>query len=352
MALFDVPLPALQLAPRIFVLASAYAAVLQPCLVSRHGVLLLMSMPLLLAVLLNEYNALLGALWASTAVVTVLFLASLAGWARALQRLAKGTAFRAPFQHSEPLALNGDAYQQQPARQWLPTSGESAPQDTLLLGFHASFSARLASMLHMLLVSPLLVAFVMTLIGDRPWSALHYWQLVLVIHLFMVASFPWSWGELASRTRLLWLKFPGRREVLWQTLSGLVWRQYTMMFSVTLLLALLVVALDPDLALQHLHVLAIVFATSLHSGFLGLLSRLNHWSGWSQAVLMSLAVLVVGLTLLFSLQGQRTLPVWILAAGLLLLVWLYHWRCKRAFFAVDWLRLKPLGPIRKGPAAA
>lgn len=221
-----------------------------------------------------------------------------------------------------------------------------------MLGFHASFVGRLASMGHILLLSPLMVAFFMTLIGDRNWSAQHYFELVMLVHLFMVASFPWSWGELAPRTRLLWLKLPGRREDFWQSLIGLVCRQYALMFSLTLLLALFVLVLDFAFGQQYLHVLLVVFATSLHSGYLGLLSRLYYWPGWSQAVVMSFTVLVVGLTLVFSLQGQHTLPIWILASTLLLLVLLYHWRCKRAFLAVDWLRLKPLGPIRKGPAAA
>lgn len=350
MVLYDVPLPAEQFVPRLFIIASAYTAVLQLCLLSRFGAMLLTGLPLLLVVLGNHYSALLGALWASTGVMLVLLLASIAGWARALQLLATRATFRAPFQPGDPLVLQGDAWQQQHARRWLPQYGHSSPQETLLHGFHASLAGRLASMVQLLLVSPLVMALVMTLLDERRLSAQHFWPLVLVVHLFMVASIPWSWGELAPRSRLLWLKLPGGRKALWRTVAAVVRRQYALMFSLTLLLALLVLALDSALALRNLHVLILVFATSLHSGYLGLLARLQHWPGWSQALAMSLAVAIVGLTLVVNVQAQRSEPIWTLSAGLVLLVLLYHWRCKRAFLAVDWLRLKPQGPVRKGQA--
>lgn len=95
-----------------------------------------------------------------------------------------------------------------------------------------------------------------------------------------------------------------------------------------------------------------IFAISLHTGFLSILARLEYWSGRVQALAVSLSATVAVLVLLLSFRSGSPLSFEMLGGVLLLLTLAYYWRCKRCFFAVDWLRLRPTRIARKRRGSA
>lgn len=67
-----------------------------------------------------------------------------------------------------------------------------------------------------------------------------------------------------------------------------------------------------------------ILAISLHTGFLSILARLEYWSGWVQALAVSLSATVAVLVLLLSFRSGSPLPFEMLGGVLLLLTLAYY----------------------------
>lgn len=347
-ALYEIPGTSSLLGPRIFVFASLYVAVVHLCMISRHALLLLIIVPLLGIVVMHRFSSVIAMMLGNAAYMLSLLTLCLGGWLNALRLLHQRNVFRAPVTQYGGQVMEQNAFEHQGSR-WQPAIGQSAPAETLLHGYHASSGGKLLNLFYSVAIPPVLAAAVVRLISHGDRITLSFTQLVLFIHLFIVATFPWAWGELGPRTRLLWLRTGGKRADLWRILEHSLLRQYLLMFALTTVFVLLTWIQSwprTHLILPNLLFFVATAAVSVHVGYLSLMARLCYWPGWVQAVAMIFTVLFVATMVWAGPRGIITLPL------LLLLALYYRHIGERAFFKVDWLRLKPAGPIRRGPSSA
>jgi hypothetical protein len=336
----------------VFVCASLYVAVLQFCLISRHALALLSFLPFLLILLIFQLSPYMDLVWRNPALMLLAFLLCLAVWGLALRSLHAGSSFKAPFQQTGALLLGYDYNQQFAPLSWQPRHSAIPSTPSLLLGFPAALTGRMLNMAANVLVSPLLCGVLMLFMWNSSGKDTPYpLRLFFLLHLFIVAIYPWAWGELAARSRLLWLRLDTDRTQLWQTLERQLWTQYAVMFSYTLAFLLTPLLLEQGPGTLGWYMLLLALSASLHNGYLNMLARLEHWNSWVQvlSIISFLCAICVGLG--YVAFSDNYGPLTGISLGLLPLALWYRQRCKSSFASVDWVKLKP-SAYKRGASGA
>lgn len=340
-----VPISGSTLGMHIFTVATLYAGFTYAGMSWSRGNWLFSILPMLLLGGVHLLNRNVPGWWLYPPVQLGSFGLSVAAWAWALIALRGRQRFGSVLQGSLQAAGSGNDYQQQIAYQpWLYRLQQMPSPETLLLGFPGSWRGRVQNFAFILLLSPLICAGLFWFLGRIGKGMASWFDLLLLFHFFMTAFMPFAWGELAARSRSLWLRHGSQRASLWQFLEAQLWRNYLLMFAFSALLASLkLLHVDtPEQRPSVLLLLALAYGGALHNGYYSLMVRLRHWNVWQQILYFSL--LIPGLGLLVITLRESLPAAWALVGSpvLLLLAAGYRHLAKHSFRQVDWLKLKPL----------
>lgn len=331
----------------IFVTASLYTAIMHFCLSSRYAPLLASSIPVAIVIgffLIEERT---GGLISRPASMLSLFILCIFGWLLALRRLYVRNSFKGMYRvQNTGLSRDYDYTRDSISGDWLFAGRNIPAASSLLLAYPATVPGRLVNTLATMLISPVMCALFLTILSLDEEPGLGFFSMLIIFNLFMSAFYPWAWGELLARGRLLWLRMAGDRSRFWRFIEGQIVVNYASMFSISVLLyalAWLLPALDAPGAIF----LLLSISAGLHNGYFNIMARARHWASWMQALGMILTLAATGAALVYAIKTEDYLFLQLLCPLLLMLTFVYRGSARRAFDEVDWLRLKPVFNVHR-----
>jgi hypothetical protein len=341
--LYSIPNSSIWMGFRIMIFASLYLWLIQYCLISRYGLVLSTTAPVAVIILVNYGGAYFAMMMGLHERLLLLFVAVMLGWWYALLQLSRRRDFQ-PARINPLQNQNAQDYQMHGAAlRMVNLGGKASPQTTLLLAYFASWSNRLMNLAFTILASPLLAAVIITLINRSnartpPMDGLNIY---LLFGLVIACSLSWTYGELAARTRLLWLRSGKDRQALWQVLEREVLTNLVLTWCLTGISAVFIgLFTDKTLTLLLCYQLTII-AASLHNAYLHMNAKINNWGNFAQMLAMILSTSVLILVLLYSLFNRIALPVIVMDILMLALTLAYRQAARKGFARVDWLVLQP-----------
>lgn len=323
-----------QFVPRMFIVASLYAALLQWALCSRYLVFLLSVGPFVLFFLLLRVGPLLvapSATWATAGLC-------LAGWIGALQILRT----RSDFRPLTKVPLGSTDYLWGTMGWQLLSPGfigrMRSASGTLLLGYPDGISGRLWFQFVNIILSPLLGVGLLYLVGfsnfQNPPNLFFFY---LLFSMISAIAHSLANGELAARSRLLWLRHGGPRNEQWRlvdhTLLG------NMLLLALLLLPQTLIGHFVLTAMENFSLLDYLLGTLscyLLGSYFSLAARIYQWS----LVAQFLIIVVLGPGVAVS-YNQDAVPLLLLFPAVTMVALLFRSLARRRFLEVDWLQVKP-----------
>jgi hypothetical protein len=342
--LYSIPNSSPWMGFRIMIFASLYLWLIQYCLVSRFGLILSTTVPVVVFALINLYGAYFAMLIMPHDRLLLLFAGTMLGWFYALLQLSRRRDFR-PARINPLQQHNAQDYQVTGAAlRAINLGGKAAPDASLLLAYAASWPNRLMNLAFTMLASPMMAAVMITLINrsnDRV-PVMNGLNIYLLFGLVIACSLSWTYGELAARARLLWLRSGRNRQALWQLLEREMLTNLVLTWCLTGISALVVgLYTDKTLALLLTWQLTII-AASLHNAYLHMNTRINNWGKFAQMAAMILTTTVLIMVLLYSISSRVTAPVIVMDILMLALTLGYRLKARNGFAGVDWLVLRPV----------
>lgn len=340
---YGIPGGSLWMGFRVMIVASLYLWLIQYCLISRYGLVLSTTVPFAVIVLINTGQNYFAMLMRQHDHLLMLFAAVMLGWLLALLQLSRRRDFRPARLNPLQRTSTHDYQFHSAALRSINLGGKASPHTSLLLSYIASVSNRLMNLAFPVLGSPLMAAVMITLVNitqDRspPFNGPN---IFLVFSLVMASALSWTYGEIAARSRLLWLRSGLDRHGLWQLLEREVSKNLLLTWCLTGFSALLVGLFTDKGIMLLLTFQFVVIAGSLHNAYLHLNSRINHWSNIAVMTAMLLSTTVLALVLIFSIFKATATPVIILNILMLALTLCYRHYAIAGFIKVDWLVLRP-----------
>jgi hypothetical protein len=342
---------------RIFIIATLFSIFSCALLRSRRLPMVTSTLPLAGLGALYWLNRIAPGWWFNPQVALALFSLCVTAWAvmlfavRGRQHFARVRpvpVFAAGF---IPAGVGQDNQEQYDWQPWLFPQRSLPPAATLLLGHAGDWRGRCQHLGVILLLSP---AFCATLLWFvfRTGTVRSIWlDIFLFLHLCIAGILPLIWGELAARTRWLWLRHGTQRDNLWQALERELWRNLLLLAMSTTVAGLQLWLVDmAGWARTAGLFLVLPLGGGLHNAYFSIMVRTRLWAGWLQVVGM-LAVVSTLAVLAFVMRGSPP-GTWVLAATtiLLTLAAIYRSLARGSFAQVDWLRLKPLAVSRNTAA--
>jgi hypothetical protein len=340
--MYDIPNSSPWMGLRITIFASLYLWLIQYCLVSRIGIVLSTTVPVVVVALVNlgrDYFAML----IGPHERLLLFVATMLGWLLALLQLSRRQDFQ-PARINPLQGQNAHDYQMTGAAlRGFNLGGRAAPDTSLLLAYFPSWSNRLMNLAFTILASPMIAAVTIILINrsNSRTQVINGLNIYLLFGLVIACSLSWTYGELAARARLLWLRSGRNRKALWLVLEREVLTNLVLTWGMTGISAVLIgLYSDKTLALLLAYQMTVI-AASLHNAYLHLNARINNWRNIAQMIAMVLTTSVLILVLLYSITHRTTAPVLVMDILMLGLTLAYRHAAKAGFAGVDWLVLQP-----------
>jgi hypothetical protein len=328
--------------PKIFIIASLYAGLMQVLLTSRYMMLGFSLVPFLVLLVIGSFKDALLRLAASNSGISLLALLTLALWLCALWILARKRNFKPAHVGTETGYEQGVNMERIPALLGLKNDSSRSPAGSLLFAYPASLSLRLFNIANMVLISPLvsvLMLQLMNLVGasEMPISGM---QMFLGMSLFTGCVGCWVYGETGARARLLWLRLAGDRTRVWEKLEQELWINFLLKGALTVLLAAVIAATGALAPVLLLHYPLIIFACSLYDTYLNLCARLYQWSSLTQALVMVASIGATVAAIVYGLWLADVGVVLLLELCLLLSSALFRMVAKQRFNRVDWQVLR------------
>ena len=343
MWLFDIPGGSLWMGFRVMIVASLYLWLIQYCLISRYGLVLSTTVPFAVIVLVNTGQNYFAMLMRPHDHLLMLFTAVMLGWLFALLQLSRKRDFRPARLNPLQRTSTHDYQFHSAALRSINLGGKASPHTSLLLSYIGSVSNRLMNLVFPVLGSPLMAAIMITLINitqDRS-APFNGPNIFLVFSVVMACALSWTYGELAARVRLLWLRSGLDRRGLWQLLERELLTNLVLTWCLTSISALVIGLITDKSIMLLLTFEFVVIAGSIHNAYLHLNMRINHWNNIAQMVAMLLTTTVMVLVLMFSIFNTMATPVIIMNILMLGLSLGYRHSAMIGFFRVDWLLLRP-----------
>ncbi|MES2606049.1 MAG: hypothetical protein V4603_14020 [Pseudomonadota bacterium] len=345
--LYGIPTTHLRNAVQLFVISSAYLALMQYAVTTRIAIAILSLFPLVfvgsfLFFTLGSGQYLLGddhVLW--------LLIATLLGWGLGWWRSGRDQQFRP--EHVSLEIYKGSTYQRAPMPQWLLTGSNAlaAPDATLLLGYPATLVTRACVLLFMFFFGPGVAALLLGLLDfGADWS-----YQPGTLDIFLGASlFPATFGsyqtvEWVARLRLLWLRRRMQRDELWQLLE----KQLAINTGLMLLIAcaLMLTGMQfsglEDSLLLHYPLLVLTF-NAFYAYYI-VLARASVWPQYAGLLLSFVGSGLVFNGVLVAVRSDSTVLLYVIEAVTLTAAVCFRFFARRKLLGVDWLLVKPLLPL-------
>ena len=328
------------LAPWIFLTASLYTGYVQLCITSKHSVYLMgIGVWLSVSVLFYLKNTGIQFTEINPFLVATLVSFCLAVWCYALYTLSIRDKFKPiyrAFQDHEPFRKLWESHDRHP--------GSSTSAGTLLMGVPDGYRPLLKGASMWILVFPgtcagLFAFFNIFIMGDAlppfTWSfitasaVLGGWNSIIS-------------GELAARSRLLWLRYGSDRKMLWRHMERVLLRtQAGIYFWALCVIAVMAVFrfLEPVILFNYFF---FIFALSLFQLYLSLIGRIAAWPTIVKALLF---ILTMGCLIVATIRGFDTGDYFVLnmlELVLLALAMVMRQLARRRFIGIDWYQVQPL----------
>jgi hypothetical protein len=343
--LLDAPGTIFWLGPQIFIIASLYTLVTQMLVTSQYLWVHINWLPIALIVLLSLFDQQL--LWLATngAAVTLLAALAFAGWLYALLILARRRNFKPSratdiqTADSDTASFIGSLFNGKPG----PSSNQGmSPTASLLLGYPANLRSRALNLVFLIVFNPLLAVLLVKFTnrnndGDVQLSTTELFLAMSLFTSFVAGSI--AWARTSARTRLLWLRVPGARAKVWETLESELWNYFLLLFAVTAAIAA-VIALLGEGSMLLVHYVLTIFTLTFYQRYLPLAARVNGWSSLTQALVWIASIAAIAVTLAYSLSVAHFNLAFLLELCLLLMGVLFRAFAKFGFNRVDWQVLR------------
>jgi hypothetical protein len=341
------------LGPNIFIIASLYTFVTQLLVTSRYVWVHIQWLPIAVIVLISLFGE---ELWSvatdRTATVLLAGLAA-AGWLYTLTVLARRRNFKPAYATDITMA---DQETNSWFSSWVNRTPDQvpAPVASLLLGYAANLRSRLANIVFIIVVNPLVAVLLMKFLGRNggdklPISTTDWFLIMSVATSFVAGAI--AWAETGARTRLLWLRLPGARQQIWQALERELW-VYVLLLLLTTAMVIAMIALLGEGSLLLVHYVLLLFTMTMYQRYLPLAARVNNWSSLAQALVMIVSIAAIAFTMIYSLSVASFNLAFLLELCFLLFGVLFRALAKFGFNRVDWQVLRPTISKRVGAASA
>lgn len=334
------PLMTLSWAPKLFVIASLFCALMQLLLPSRFLMVGFSVLPFAVVLLVNRFGLSLAALADNKNVVLAAVLLCLAGWAYALKLLAQQRGFKPVLTATSTNFSNYNTMEGFGDMLGINLQGTATAAASLLFAYPASVPVRLFNVGFFVAFSPLLGTWMISLMPTGAGKiALPLVPAFLLMSFFCGCICCWDLGELGARARLLWLRLPGERSRIWRKLEQELWMNFALLAGVLVLIVASVLLINPHQAYLPYYFM-IIMACAFFDSYLNLCARLYQWPSLVQALVLLVSLGSIIVAVFYSLRFPEFSVLNLLAAGLLLLALLFRSLAKLRFSSVDWLVLK------------
>ncbi len=351
--LFGAPPVIFWLGPQIFIIASLYTLVTQLLVTSRYVWVHLNWLPIALFMLISLFDDQLLRLATNRTAIALIAGFAFAGWLCMLVILARRPNFK-PAYATDVATADRDAGSL--FFVWL--NGKQghglSPTTSLLLGYPANLRSRAFNIFLLIVLNPFLSMLFVEFMGRNNDGAkvLSSTNMFLVMSLFTsFVTGPIAWAETGARTRLLWLRVPGGRNQVWQTLENELWAYFLLLLPMTLVIAA-VISLYGEGSVLLVHYVLALFSITLYQRYLPLAARVNNWSSLTQSLVLIASVTAIAVTVVYSLIVASFNLAFLLELCFLLLGLLFRALAKRGFNRVDWQVLRPTISKRVEAASA
>lgn len=334
----------------IFLIASAFSFAMQWAVASPRAVLIFSLGPFVLLYTGAKILPVLLMAFTRDTSIAALALAAALCWALALRVMTSRAYFTPP--RKAPLHVRDYAWDGR--SDWLGVlvgnyRGQvKSAAGTVLLGYPDSLASRFFMTLNLLLISPILGGTALYLMGLNPELASSPGRFAGMLLYFSLAAGVFSAfgnGEVAARTRLLWLRQGGDRGTQWRGLEQRFAGDFAIFASIVLPITG-VASMLPSISFDPIAYCLLALCGNLLGNYFSLAARLSRWSMFVQIVMAF--TMLAGFTAGF-LSAALPLPILVsLMPGLAVLFRQQAWL---RFMAVDWHLLRPTSvPLKSKPS--
>ncbi len=331
-------------ATQLFVLSSAYIAVMQYVVTTAWAMFPLSIFPVTciaaFGFLLQDKIQLL----ISDEHIVLLLVLALIGWVLATLRTRGRHQFRTAHKSLENYKIDG--YQRSTMAAWLVYGSNAVadPAVSLLLGYPATLTARLRVQLYLVFLGPLIGTFFISIANFGEGFSWH----PSVLDIFMGTSlYPLAFAtfqnvEWVTRLRLLWLRSDKQRSRLWPFLEQqiVINMALLMLPCGVLTLSALLFSQLPAALLLHYPVLILVFNALL--AYCIVCARISTWpTYWGLIVSIAGSCLMFG-CLWVAIVWHDTRPFFGLEVLLIAGAFKFRRLARQKLQSIDWLVVKPL----------
>lgn len=197
------------------------------------------------------------------------------------------------------------------------------------------------------ILSPLIVTLVTLFNGETKYG----YQPVPYIYMVFCAALtglpPAGMGELAARTRYLWLRWGSDRLSHWRHLEFNLLRSLAYTFALVVLVSMVVLLPFADNTLVFNFPL-FTLSLALFNTYLGLFTKIYRWPGFLIGVIGLVSFIFMVSSAGASLVTGNFDSVHFREGILLLLALFFRFAARRGFLEIDWMRVRPV--VYKRPA--
>ncbi len=345
----------IKLAFNIYIVSCLYQYFVQKCLASRYFLFLITGLPVLMVIPVFYFGSIIAPFIYKPAIMTTVFLFSLATWFIFLKTLQQKPVFNPIMKNFHGSANNsGDPFQ----NPWPKTEKLNrifSFAGTILSGQPDGRLALLSRALFVVYVIPFLGACLMSVLSifneKSLFSGAVFLETLVTIYIglsaLIVAFLPVFYSEFAPRSRLLWLRHGSDRLTHWRHLESLMWRTQTWVFSFVLLNSVFLAIFSQ----YHLEIVlnypVIIIIMALFNAYFGLYSRIAGWPQFARVLFTMLMNIVIFSAI--SRIGQTESfgnASYIMEILLIILIVIFRLKARNDFSSIDWMQVKLLRPRR------
>jgi hypothetical protein len=332
-----IPLP---VALVLFIAASLFTFLMQWVITTPFTVWVLSFGPVFIVYLALRFRTGLGLLFAYQETRIVLFCAATLLWGLALRTLVTRRGFSPP----RPAAMSVRDYAWDGRADWIGIllgnyrGPVQSAAGTLLLGYPDGVMSRFFYLLNMVLISPLAGVLVLYVTASKTEFRLVATLpgLFVMFSIFTCIVTGFGTGELAARSRLVWIRQSGGRLAQWRRIERQLFADFSLLTLIILSISGAAMILFDTITFDPFRYCLMALGGNILGSYFSLAARISQWSLLLQ--ILSSSAMLAGLGL-GQATGFLTLPVlFLLTLGL---VMLFRQQARQRFVTIDWFRLRP-----------